>query len=312
MSSTSFKQLLEIVRCGDVDNLNKYINVHKTQCIGRLCNWCNNNYHCKSGDSLAHIAARCGHVNILSCLKKELAYYNFEQANFDGKRPIHEAAQSGHAECLRYLISLNVDINCLKKADWTPLMLSCAKDNFEVVNELVASGAQQDIKNKDGWTAFHIACRAGHLDIVSLLLHSNVNAWKTVSKNGRTPLHTAALHGCNEIVKLLIEEGGYVTDEQDHCESTPLMDALRANHVDVARNIVTLQGADVRLKDKLGRQALHHAAQAGSVQSLLYLINEFLVDPNVEDFSGVTALQLARKESFPEVIQLLIQAGGIN
>lgn len=39
-------------------------------------------------------------------------------------------------------------------------MLSCTKDNVAVIKELLESGADVLLKNKDGWTPFHIACRS--------------------------------------------------------------------------------------------------------------------------------------------------------
>ena len=39
-------------------------------------------------------------------------------------------------------------------------MLACTKDNVAVIRELLESGADVLLKNKDGWTPFHIACRS--------------------------------------------------------------------------------------------------------------------------------------------------------
>ena len=73
----------------------------------------------------------------------------------------------------------------------TSLMLACTKDNREMVEILVGYGASLALKNKDGWNSFHIACREGHPDIVQFLLDTDSGCWETVSKNGRTPLHSA-------------------------------------------------------------------------------------------------------------------------
>ena len=39
-------------------------------------------------------------------------------------------------------------------------MLACTKNNVAVIKELLESGADVLLKNKDGWTPFHIACRS--------------------------------------------------------------------------------------------------------------------------------------------------------
>ena len=70
-------------------------------------------------------------------------------------------------------------------------MLACTKDNRVMVEILVGYGASLTLKNKDGWNPFHIACREGHPDIIHFLLDTDSGTWETVSKNGRTPLHSA-------------------------------------------------------------------------------------------------------------------------
>ena len=44
----------------------------------------------------------------------------------------------------------------------------------------------------------------------------------------------SALHGLLATVDILLTRGRYHTDEIDSCQSTPLMDALRAGHTQVA------------------------------------------------------------------------------
>lgn len=70
-------------------------------------------------------------------------------------------------------------------------MLACTKDSLGTVKLLVRCGASPALENKDGWTALHVACRHGNLDIVRFLLDTFPECSDTVSKNGRTPLHTA-------------------------------------------------------------------------------------------------------------------------
>lgn len=70
-------------------------------------------------------------------------------------------------------------------------MLACTKDSLPVVQLLVSAGASLHLTNKDGWTPLHVACRQGNPDIVTFLLDRDPQCWDTVSKNGRTPLHTA-------------------------------------------------------------------------------------------------------------------------
>ena len=62
-----------------------------------------------------------------------------------------------------------------------------------MVQDLVEHGANPLLKNKDGWNSFHVASREGDPRILQYLLTVCPAAWKTESKVGRTPLHTAGV-----------------------------------------------------------------------------------------------------------------------
>ena len=91
-----------------------------------------------------------------------------------------------------------VEIDPMKRADWTPLMLACTKQDNVIVRLLIEHGASPTLRNKDGWNSFHLACREGNESIVSYLLTVDPTLWQSRSKNGRTPLHTVGLntHDC--------------------------------------------------------------------------------------------------------------------
>lgn len=146
-----------------------------------------------AGDTLLHCAARHGHRDILAYLA-ETWDMDIEAANRDYKRPLHEAASMGHRDCVRYLLGRGAVVDCLKKADWTPLMMACTRKNLEVIQDLVEHGADPLLKNKDGWNSFHIASREGDPPILQYLLTICPDAWKTESKISRTPLHTAGVN----------------------------------------------------------------------------------------------------------------------
>ena len=78
-----------------------------------------------------------------SAIFGDILYDSLEVANHDGKRPIHEAAQSGHVACVSYLIRAGVDVDALKRATWTPLMLACTKDDLNVIQILIEQGASE-------------------------------------------------------------------------------------------------------------------------------------------------------------------------
>lgn len=261
----------------------------------------------KSGDNLLHYAARHGHIDLLKFLHKAGA--DLELPNFDGKRPLHEAAQAGHQQCVKYLLSQDVCVDSLKRADWTPLMLASTKQDQDIIKTLVNAGADPVIRNKDGWNCFHLACREGHLPIVEFYHKCRGDLWDTVSKNGRTSLHTTALHGCYDVTLFLLDHCGYSVDVKDSCGSTPFMDAMRSGHVNVAQLLFEKQKSNVNEVDNVGYQALHQAAQAGHTESVQYLVDIQGVEVDTTTTSGSTALAVASKEGQLAVLEFLLRAG---
>ena len=52
---------------------------------------------------------------------------------------------------------LKLNVNILKRADWTPLMMAALKKkSLNAIRILVEAGADITQRNKDGWTALNI------------------------------------------------------------------------------------------------------------------------------------------------------------
>jgi len=109
-------ELFRIVHLGDVDSCLKFVKKN----FSTAENWCRL-HHGKSGDTVPIIAATHGHVSVLRLCSDD----DLESSNKDGKRPLHAAAQSSHVNCVRYLLSRRVTVDCLKRADWYVSSLLC-------------------------------------------------------------------------------------------------------------------------------------------------------------------------------------------
>ncbi|XP_062990032.1 ankyrin repeat domain-containing protein 16 [Elgaria multicarinata webbii] len=281
----------EIERVGDV---NKDV---RTQHFGR------------SGDTLLHYAARHGRLNILSYLVETLDT-DIELFNNDYKQPLHEAASMGHRDCVLYLLDRGAAVDCLKKGDWTPLMMACTRRNVEVIRDLVQHGANPLLKNKDGWNCFHIASREGDPQVIGYLLDVSPSIWDTESKIKRTPLHTAAMHGCLEVVELLLERCRYEPDSMDKCGVTPFMDAVQNGHLAVAQLLLEKHKACYSARDLLGAQPLHQAALAAQDGALRFLVLGLGADVNARATSlQLAALHYAAKEGHAGTIETLLSLG---
>ncbi|XP_067915889.1 ankyrin repeat domain-containing protein 16 isoform X1 [Heterodontus francisci] len=263
----------------------------------------------RSGDTVLHYATRHGHLEILKYLVEELGT-NIELVNSDYKRALHEAASMGHRECLRYLIAQGARVDCLKKADWTPLMMACTKKNLEVIKDLIESGASLTLKNKDGWSSFHIACREGNPEIIQYLLDVSPSIWDVESRINRTPLHTVAMHGHFEAAEVLLERCGYKPDAKDSCEVTPFMDAVQDGHIKIAKLLLERHRANFSATDALGAQSLHRAVVTAQDEAIHFLVTELGVNVNERATDlNLTALHYAAKEGHAGTIETLLTLG---
>ena len=82
------------------------------------------------------------------------------------------AADEGHTEVVRLLLSKGADINATDlMGQRTALMFAAQKGSKEIVDLLLkAPGVDVNAKTKDGSSAFWCARRHGHSDIVELLI----------------------------------------------------------------------------------------------------------------------------------------------
>ncbi|XP_029471369.1 ankyrin repeat domain-containing protein 16 isoform X2 [Rhinatrema bivittatum] len=263
----------------------------------------------RSGDTFLHYAARHGHLGVLAYLVEGLGM-DVELTNNDYKRPLHEAASMGHRDCLRYLLDKGAQIDCLKRADWTPLMMACTRKNLEVIKDLVDYGASPLLKNKDGWSSFHIASREGDVQIIEYLLSVVPRIWDTESKIKRTPLHTAAMHGCLQAVAVLLERCHYEPDSRDSCGVTPFMDAIQNGHINIAHLLLEKHQVCYTAMDKLGAQPLHRAAVTAQDEAIRFLVTDLGVDVNTRaTATQLTALHYAAKEGHAATVLTLLSLG---
>lgn len=263
----------------------------------------------KSGDTLLHYAARHGHLDIVKYFVEGLNL-DVELHNNDYKRALHEASSMSHEKCVRFLIDKGAKIDCLKKADWTPLMMACTRRNLEVIRVLLEHGADPNLQNKDGWNSFHIACREGDSAVIEHLLDVRPEVWRTESKTRRTPLHTAALHGCLEVVEILLDRCDYKPDGKDSCGVTPFMDAVRNGHLGVAKLLLEKHTACPNAVDILGAQPLHQASVTAQEEALCFLVHQLGIDVKARATAlNLTALHYAAKEGHTNTIKTLLQLG---
>jgi hypothetical protein len=152
---------------------------------------------------------------------------------------IHDAARKGNLKKVKTLLEKNPELVSSKDSEsHTPLHWAVHKK--DVVELLLAHGADVNAKAKNGITPLHMAVMVGGKDVVELLLAKGA-AVNARDQSDATPLHNAAMAG-KDAVELLLSKGAEV-NAKDFFGRTPLQVAFQAANKDVIKLLLD-KGAD--------------------------------------------------------------------
>ena len=179
---------------------------------------------------------------------------------------ITAAALGDLKRVLTYIIEERVDVNASTTAfpfgeGITALQLSCSLGHLDVINTLIAAGADIDLGNQYEKTPLYMASLQGHVDVVSVLLEHGADINKASPNDGRSPFFAAADQGNVEVVRILAERGADI-NKADNIGRTPLHVAIQHRHVDIVRILVE-KGVDMDKIDYNGYIPLITALKVG-------------------------------------------------
>ena len=97
----------------------------------------------------AHLAARCGHVNVLDTFKN----WSLTTVNKKIQTPLHSAVLGGHDKAIRWLVENGVDVNASDSSSKSPLDYAIDYENEAAVRLLLELGAT--VIHDFGATVFH-------------------------------------------------------------------------------------------------------------------------------------------------------------
>lgn len=135
----------------------------------------------------------------------------------------------------------------------TPLHAAVAKEQVELVSDLISTEINVDEKNQDGDTALYLAVKWNNEEIVKRLINvgANVNA---KNNDGNTPLHKAVNVQNENIIMLLIDAGADINIKNEF-GYTPVNWAVRSENIDILK-LLLKAGADVNPCNEDGKTLL--------------------------------------------------------
>ena len=140
------------------------------------------------GATALWVATQCGHLETVKQLLEKQADPN--QTDSRWYTPLHLAAMKGHSEIARLLLTEGAEPNPLSGDGYAPLHLAVLNGHPEVTRLLLgASGIETSAFSANGETALHLAARGQQTDIIQLLLVSGAD-FQVKDIQGNTALHT--------------------------------------------------------------------------------------------------------------------------
>ncbi len=245
---------------------------------------------------------------------------------------IHDAVRKDDLNEVQKLIQK--DSNSIADRDdeygRTPLHIAAEKGFKDIVQLLLAHGADVNAKDKYNNTPLHNAIHGNHIEIIMMLLnaHADVNAF---SRYYGTPLEEA---DSLEIMKMLVLDGADVNILQNLCcvskkkldflldhgasinlrggdSATILILAVDHGDTDVVRNLLELKRIDVNAKDRFGRTVLMKACWRVDT-SIIKMLLQYGADIKETDKEGNTSLHTlaeVRSKSVERAMEILIKNG---
>jgi len=178
-----------------------------------------------------------------------------------GYTALHWAAKKNDKKAAQLLIDVGADVELRTcEGGWTPLHIAALHSNKQVAECLIAKGADPDAKNHNNdQTALSIAQKVGGIGFAECLIDGGASV--SATDDGRSPLHYATIAGDMAFMDMLVRKGANINEAEKKSGWTPLFYAIR-----LSRKVETIEwliskGADLNIRDLIGRSPLALANQ---------------------------------------------------
>ena len=233
--------------------------------------------------------------------------------------------QAGDRRAALEMIRAGGDVNATQGDGTSPLHWAVYRIDTELVDALLARGAEPDAVNLYGSSPLAEAVKIGDAGIVERLLEAGADA-EAPNQDGQTALMLAARVGALGVAELLVAHGADVNARESWRAQTALMWAADGRHAEVVQFLID-RGADVEVRAMANDWATQVTSEprgqyrpTGGLTPLLYAARSGCADcaaaildaganidrPNPD---GVTPLMVAIDNFAFDTARLLLERG---
>lgn len=224
-----------------------------------------------------------------------------------GATPLNEAAFRGHASLVRYLLTLNPDLESVDKRGFTPLVNAIRNGREDCA--LLLLDAEPKDRHVPEFLAriFDDAIKKDEPLLTETLLHRGLSP-NSALPSGSTPLDAAAFNGATKVAGVLLSDNADPNLTGPN-EVAPLSDAALKGFDDVVAALLD-HGAQVnRIDTGLSATPLYLAASMGKSSTVKLLLDRG-ANPALCSATRKTPYQAALEYGFKEAAAELVDHGG--
>ena len=217
----------------------------------------------------AHWAARQGHDNVLKLLAEIEGLPSLDVTDVNLTTPAHEAARYGYVSTLQTLEFFTGTLNVMDRDNRTPAHSAALGGHTDVLRKLHKSGVPVDTQDRDGLSPLLFAAGKGHVNMLRMLIAELKASAQTCDNNGRSAAHWAAMNNHAGILEELKRVDGVLQIRTPEGR-LPVHDAAAFGSEEALRALHRL-GQPLFAPTRRGVTAVHEAAKNGRNGILMFL-----------------------------------------
>lgn len=188
-----------------------------------------------------------------------------------GESALNKAVTMASPQMVELLVAHGADVNERDADGWTPILTAAYLDRAEDVKILAAHGADPNVRSRQELTPLGVAAQYDKSNSAVALLEAGADPAKAVGEGGYTPLMLATGNNSTSLVQALLKKGVDV-NARNSGGVTALMIAAAKGHPDMVQ-LLLQAGADTQVQSERGDTALSIAKIRGD-EKVLKLLGE--------------------------------------